>query len=273
MKLPHIISKVYCEPWAITLAKHRAIQAAVEAHLAGQRADMMNDDDGDEDDYDGFLDENGTAVIPVFGILGKHLSGLEMMCGGCDVDQVARAIDEVAGNANVRRLAFAFHSPGGTITGIPELAAKVAAIEKPSFAFSDGEMCSAAYWLASQCDAVYSTPSAAVGSIGVWCAYVDASRQLENDGVKVNEFFAGKFKTMGASWRPMTKAEAAMIQAAVDKSYERFKGAILTARPDISDDDMQGQIFDGEAAASKGLTDGTVDDMADFLDVVARALG
>ncbi len=72
-------------------------------------------------------------------------------------------------------------SPGGTVAGTPELAAAVASLNerKPVYAFSSGLMCSAAYWIASQARAIYATPSAQVGSIGVVQAVIDNSAALD----------------------------------------------------------------------------------------------
>lgn len=68
-----------------------------------------------------------------------------------------------------------FDIPGGVVTGVPELAAftRGAAEEKPIYAFTGGQSCSAAYWLASACSKVFCTESADVGSIGVYVALVD----------------------------------------------------------------------------------------------------
>ena len=55
--------------------------------------------------------------------------------------------------------------------------------EKPVYAFSSGLMCSAAYWVASQAQAIYVTPSARVGSIGVVQPVVDESEALRSQGV------------------------------------------------------------------------------------------
>ena len=78
-------------------------------------------------------------------------------------------------------------SPGGTVAGTPELGAAVAALngQKPVYAFSSGLMCSAAYWIASQAEAIYATPSARVGSIGVVQTVIDNSARLHAEGIKV----------------------------------------------------------------------------------------
>jgi len=65
----------------------------------------------------------------------------------------------------------------------------------------------------------------------------------------------------GAPWREMAEEEMAMVQADVDKIYSKFKGAVTSKRPQVKDEDMQGQVFDGEEAFAKGLVDDLVLDV------------
>lgn len=261
--LAHIISKVYEQPWLITPAKHRAITRLIESKLTDSMmpAGMTDDDEDPEMGRDG-----DTAVIPVHGIIGHHLSGLETMCGGCDLGAVGAMIDAAMADDGIQKLLFDFRTPGGTVTGVPELASKIGNINgKKTVAYTDSECCSAGYWLASQCDAFYTSESADVGSIGVYMVLLDESRALENEGIKVNAISAGKYKLSGASFRPLSDEERAMFQAGVDKTYNAFKSAILRKRA-IKDSVMQGQVYDGIEACELGLCDGIVNDISELLE-------
>jgi protease-4 len=272
MSYPRIISKVYNEPWCITPAKHRAIQRALEYKLAGMpMPGMPEPEDGDPEDEEMTVSNmGGVAVIPIHGILGKHLSGMEMMCGGCSVDSVCGMIESACDDELCKAIVLDINSPGGTVTGIPELANCIAecATEKPVYAFTDSECCSAAYWLASQCTAIYATPSSSVGSIGVYVALLDESRALEDAGIKVNAISAGKWKLSGAPFRPLSEDERAMFQAGVDKTYAAFKAAV-TSKRQCADEVMQGQSFDGDDAVTAGLVDGLVNDIDEVVEFAA----
>jgi len=260
---PNIISKLFYEPLLITKAKHYAIWKVLESRLAGNTLPIpgMSEEDDDEEEDELWECTEPDVVIPVHGILGKHLSGMEIMSGGADLDGINSKIDAALSLPSVERIVFDFRSPGGTVTGIPELARKIAGItSKETIAFSDSECCSGALWLAAQCQRFYATESSSVGSIGVWCAYLDLSRQMQNQGENLQEFSAGKFKTMGAYWKPLTDSEKAMIQASVDKIYVQFKEAV-NARREISAEHMEGQVFDGSEAVEIGLVDGVVDSL------------
>lgn len=258
MKLPHIIRKVYSQPWCIDPVVHRSIQRALEAHLEGLTAQIpMPESEIPEDERMEMYGDNGLCVVPIHGIIGKHLSGLEMACGGCSLDSVSAMLEDAVKDPECKAILLDINSPGGTVTGVPELADEIAEANKikPVIAFTDAECCSAAYWLASQASAIYATPSSSVGSIGVYIALLDESRALENAGVKVNAIHAGKWKLAGAPFKPLTDEERKMFQDSVDKTHAQFKSAVSRGR-NISEDSMQGQCFDGDEALTAGLIDG-----------------
>ncbi len=259
---PHIIAKVYDEPWLITRAKHRAIEKVLMSRLEGVQPIVQSEDDGDPEDANDMgptlTIEEGTSIIPIHGIIGKHLSGMEMRSGGCSLDMLDVMIDASMADESVNRLLFDIRSPGGTVTGIPEMGRKIYGLSKKTVAFTDEEANSGALWLASQAQEFYATPSSRIGSIGVWTAMLDMSRAMENDGMKMNAISAGKYKLLGAYWKPMTDEEKAILQAKVDAIHAEFKDAVNNRRQ-IDEQHMEGQIFTGEEAAGIGLVDGLVD--------------
>lgn len=263
---PQIISKVYEQPWLITASKHRAIQRLLATHLQGGDITIKPDDEEDSQPEEIAMD-GSTAIIPVHGVIGKHLSMMEMMCGGCDLDSTSTMMDMAEADDSVKSVLLDFRTPGGTVTGIPELGRKIANFSKPTVAFTDSECCSAGYWLASQCGKFYATESSTVGSVGVYMALLDESRALENEGVKINAIKAGEFKLAGASFKPLTDSERAMFQAGVDKLHAQFKAAVLRNR-EIDVKCLEGQCFDGEEAAANGMVDGLVESVTDVLDMV-----
>jgi protease-4 len=264
---PQIISKVYEQPWLITAAKHRAIQKLLTAHIAGGMPSQVMPEDEDESDGELTMD-GGTAIIPVHGVIGKHLSMLETMCGGCDLDTIHDQLDAAEQDSEVSRVLLDFRTPGGTVTGVPELARRIANFSKPTVAFTDSECCSAGYWLASQCGQFYATESSSVGSVGVYMALLDESRALENEGIKINAIKSGEFKLAGASFKPLTDSERAMFQDGVDKLHAQFKAAVLRNR-EISTDCMEGQCFDGEEAVENGMVDSLVESITEVIDAAS----
>lgn len=267
---PHIAQKLYNEPWLITKEKHHAIVAMFESHIAGAETSIFSDDSKKKEDDDSIPRMHGsTLIVPVHGVLGKHLSSLEMMCGGASVDAIGKELDRAESSYQIKNVLLDFRSPGGVVSGIPELGRKIASMSKDVTAFTDVDCCSGALWLASQCDKFYATESAMVGSCGVYSIYLDRSKQLEEAGVKVNAISSGEFKLAGASFKPMTDQERAMLQAQCDGIHEKFKAAVTKNR-EVADDYLQGQVYYGDEAAEIGMIDGLVEDMSEVLESLMR---
>jgi protease-4 len=207
------------------------------------------------------------AIIPVYGIIGKHLSMMETMCGGYDLDEMCEQIDAIAQDQTIQTVIFDFRTPGGTVVGLPEAAAEIAELttERHTVAFTDTECCSAGYWLASQCGDVFSSPSAIIGSIGVKAYVLDESRALAQQGIVVNAFSSGKYKTMFDSYRPMTDEEKAWLQKWVDDTGTEFRTAVTSTRRNVTPEAMQGQVFRGKEAIDAGLVDGNYSDIDELI--------
>jgi signal peptide peptidase SppA len=261
-KYPHIISKLFYEPLLVTRARHAAICQVVESHMA--KVEMIGPDVPDSNDR-GYVALENTAIISVCGTLVGHAADIPASSCGCGCDEIAMMIDIALADPSVARMIFNFNTPGGSVTGIPELGRKIAGIvSKETIAFTDSECCSGGMWLAAQCQRFYATESSTVGSIGVWCAFLDLSKQMHMAGENLQEFSAGKYKTMGGFWKSLTKEESIMIQESVDKIYGQFKEAVQKRRQ-VADEFMQGQTFDGPEAVEAGLIDGLVEGLDELI--------
>ena len=206
-----------------------------------------------------YVTADGIGVIPVVGVIGKSLSPLEKMMGAVDVNEISDAVDAFAANPDVQKIALQVSSPGGTVTGVEELANKVRAIGKPTLAYTDSEMASAAYWIASAADRVVSSPSATVGSIGVYIAIPDYSAAAEMAGIKMVVIKSGKFKGAGIEGTSLDEGQLANLQESVDTIHAEFKAAVNMKRKMVKAEAMEGQTFSGKQAAAQGLVTGLAD--------------
>lgn len=206
-----------------------------------------------------YIAEDGTGVIPIAGVIGKGLSPLEKMTGAVDVSDISETIDDYAMNPQVTRIAFQVSSPGGTVTGVEELANKVRNIAKPTMSYSDNEMASAAYWIASAADKVVASPSSTIGSIGVYMVVADYSEAAKAEGIKMIVIKAGQHKAIGVPGAEVTTEQQAHLQEGVDEIHGDFKAAVLKTRKMVKADDMEGQVFSGKQAAQRNLVTGLAD--------------
>lgn len=216
-----------------------------------------------------------TVVIFGSGVLGKHLSEMEETCaGGLSVDRIQAALAEARDDDKVSAVVLHLDSPGGVVYGIPETAALVRSVRdrKHCVAFCDTLSASAAYWITAACDYFYLTPSAEVGSIGVYSAVVDYSEWCTKQGIKVDLIKDGTFKGAGFPGTTLTEEQRAKIQADVLACSAAFKADVRSFRgAAVSDDTMQGQCHLAAEAVRLGLADAIVPDLAAVLLDLAQA--
>lgn len=270
MKYPQIIGKVVKGFWTITEEKHYAILSALEARLGGQAVFMGEDDDEADDCSNEYQEYGSIAIIPVRGILGKHLSSMEMDCGGCSMDAVRDMLEVADQSPRITKIVLNMDTPGGTVTGTPELGDFIedVASRKPVIAYTDTECCSGGLWLASKASQFYCAGSATTGSCGVRMILLDTTKMLDNEGIKVNPIFSGKYKLSGASFKVLEPDEREMFQAESDRVHAQFKDAVNTNRS-VDEKFLQGQLFRGEAAAEIGMVDGVCDSLDELLDLIS----
>ena len=211
-----------------------------------------------------------TAIINIGGILIKGASADdEAALGLVDTDFISDTIDQCLADETIKNIVLNFNSPGGETTGIEELARKIAKADKikPIFGWTENMACSAAYWLVSQCRLIGMTPSACIGNVGVYTIIEDYSKQLESQGITIDAISSGKYKMLGASFKPMTSDERAILQEDITKHHAKFKECILSKR-DIEDSYLEGLSYDGDQALEANLVDVVLDDISTFLTTI-----
>lgn len=200
--------------------------------------------------------EEGIACIEISGPMLRKPDLFDLVVlGACDTEAVREAITEAAGREDVQAIFLDIDSPGGTVNGTPELAQAVARAsrQKYVYAFTAGQMCSAAYWVASQADAIYATPSARIGSIGVLLPVIDSTGAFAQAGLKVEVFAAGKFKSTGTPGTELSEEQRAWLQSEVEETFAEFRSAVLSRGRKIPDEAMEGQTFSARKAQRLNL--------------------
>lgn len=275
MRYAHILTRLADSPWFITESALAAVVALLESRLsaAAPAQPMAAASAADDDDAGESLSVASAApiaVISVRGILGKHLSLMETLCGGCDYDRVARLVGEAAADPDVRAIVLHLDSPGGTAVGCAETYARLGAIRaatgKELWAFCDTKACSAAYYLASACDGIFCTESASLGCIGSMLTIEDRSGQLAAQGIRRLTIKSAAMKDIGNPDRPPTPQEISELQQRIDFLGAMFKRDVLAGRARIAPEVFaQGLTYFGEQAVAVGLADGVVPGLAELV--------
>lgn len=236
MKLMDILSS----PLAIHPRKLMGISFIMDAHQQGEKLDLKEIENkilsfepspGEKKGYEVI---NGTAVIPIHGVISKQSSAFSrIFYGGTSTLEIKEAMAHAVADSEVKKIILHIDSPGGTVDGTQEAARAIyeSRGEKEIIAFTDGLMASAAYWIGSAADKIIiSGDTAEVGSIGVISTHVEYSEMDKNMGVKVTEIKAGKYKAAYSSNKPLSAEDKEYLQSQVNYLYTIFINDVATFR-------------------------------------------
>ncbi|MFH1110373.1 MAG: S49 family peptidase [Planctomycetota bacterium] len=211
------------------------------------------------------------ARIDITGPLVKRESWWTRWAGMAIATDIADAVKSAAADPAVRAIILVIDSPGGEVGGIDALARAVADASriKPTVAFGDDLLASAAYWIASQTRRIYANPAAQVGSIGTYAVVADWSRFFQTAGVKVHVIRAGQFKGAGVTGTPIEEAQLAEFQRTVNSVNEEFlRGVAQGRRLPMA---RVKELADGRIHIAAGaLRLGLIDEVASLDTVIAR---
>lgn len=253
-------------PWAILPAKLEEIQAIYCARARGEEVDlqaiearlgrpMVNEQQAYEV-------VNGTALIPLRGVLGQRMNLMSNMSGGTSTEMFAADVRSAAADPAVQSIIVLADTPGGTVAGTQAAASAVRAVRgvKPIATLVQGVMASAGVWIGSASDlVVLDSKTSQIGSIGVVATHVDVSQREKEMGIKTTEIVAGKYKRAASQYGPLTETGQAMMQAQVDYLYSLFVADIAANRETTEADVLQrmadGRMFIGQQAIDAGLAD------------------
>jgi signal peptide peptidase SppA len=250
-------------PWAILPSAFAAIREVIALRLEGihlsaeEIEERISAGPGSRQPFQA----GAVAVLPIYGVIFPRANLMTQMSGGTSLDRLGAAIDAVAADPQVGSILLDVNSPGGSVELLPETAAKIRAARarKRVVASANGTAASAAYWLASQADELVVTPSGMVGSIGVVAAHDDQSGMWEQAGIETTLISAGRYKTEGNPFEPLSDEARASIQATVDEFYEMFVADVArgrgAAKKAVREGYGEGRVVTARAALAEGMAD------------------
>lgn len=205
----------------------------------------------------------GVAVLGLRGIIAHRAEQVDDISGpgGTSVEGFRNRFRDALASSQVGSVVIDVDSPGGSVDGVQELAEEIHASrgDKPIVAVANTLAASAAYYLASQADEVVVTPSGEVGSIGVFAAHEDVSDALAKQGKHMTLISAGKFKTEGNPFEPLSEEARLAIQASVDHHYDGFVEAVARGRgvatSVVRNGFGEGRTVNAKDAVAEGMAD------------------
>ena len=277
-----VLQAFYNTPWAIMPARLAAIAAVIDRWASGEKlsqaqiaAAIDRRDTRQAATTRRSAGKGAVAVLPIFGTIAHRAHMVEDVSGpgGTSTEKFTLAFRRAVADPEIGHIVLDVDSPGGSVEGVPELAAEIfkARGEKPITAVANALAASAAYWIASAADELVVTPSGEVGSIGVFAAHEDLSEHLEAAGIKITLISAGKHKTETSPFAPLSDEAREAIQHRVDDYYGMFIRDVARQRG-VSPKDVRGGFGQGRVVgAREAVAEGMADRVATLDDVLRRA--
>lgn len=184
-------------------------------------------------------------------------------------------VNQAAKDDSLKALVIRVDSGGGSAFASEMIRDAIASARKkglPVYISMGSVAASGGYWIATDAEEVWATPTTITGSIGVFGLIPNISESLEkigvhNDGVGTTEL-ADAFQI----GRPMSDKAKTVIQSSVDNIYVQFLDLVANARG-MSVEDVhkiaQGRVWTGSMALDLGLVD-TLGSLNDLMEHVAQ---
>jgi len=180
-----------------------------------------------------------------------------------DSSLYAQQYKELLEEKDIAAILLKIDSPGGLAGAsqalFQEIYEQKKLHNKPIVAWIQNLGASGGYYVAAAADYIIATPTAFVGSIGVYTMYPQFNKLIEQLHVSYVAVHSGKFKTAGNPIIQTTPEQISMLQGLIDDTYETFVADVIRARPQLETSShtiwADGKIFTGNQALSLGLID------------------
>ena len=209
-----------------------------------------------------FSKQGSVGVITIQGSLVNSSSWVNEYLGRAGYPEIRDALIHAASNPDIKAIALDIKSGGGAVSGVSDTADLISTIDaqvKPVYAYSDGMIASAAYWLGSSARSLDIGKVAEAGSIGVLVVHQENSKMLEEAGITTTVIRSGKFKAQGLSVEALSTLGKETLQAQVDHLNSMFVDHVASARgtssAQVESKMGQGRVFIGQQAVDAGLAD------------------
>ena len=195
-------------------------------------------------------------VIPLHGGMTKYDT-----CENYGTSSLSARIQRYLSDPSVVGFVIDIDSPGGasnSVYPLVEAIRKIQAAGKPVIAHCDA-CYSAAYWVASQCDAIFADNSlSGFGSIGAFAQILD-DREDKQSGFKIITIYAPESSDKNLPYRDALDGKPERMQQVLSKLVSTFHASVVAGRPSLKTDAdgvLTGADFQAEEAIAVGLADG-----------------
>lgn len=185
-------------------------------------------------------------------------------CGPSGTKSKMQSMKSYAQDPNCIGVVLDIDSGGGQVSGTPEFYDYITSFKKPVVTYTDGLMCSAAYYIGSAASHIIANKRAdAIGSIGVMVSFIDFSGIYEKQGAKLITEYATQSTEKNKAFEELLKGNPELyIKTELDPIAEDFINDIKAVRPGVDPSVFKGGTWNAQESLDKKLIDsiGTLQD-------------
>ena len=175
-------------------------------------------------------------------------------------EKMARELIKLKEDEAVKAVVIRVNSPGGSAYVSDQIWKQVKALkeEKPVVVSMGNVAASGGYYISCAANQIVAEPNTLTGSIGVFGMFPNMTGLFEKLDVTSDVVKTHTFSDMGNIARPMTEAEKALVQGAIERNYRTFLARCAEGRGmsvEAIDAIGQGRVWTGEQALANGLVD------------------
>lgn len=214
---------------------------------SGERIEEFSEDTNQE--------QEKVVIVPLHGTMTKYET-----CYSDGTLALANQIKSFAQDESVIGLVLDIDSGGGAASAVPPLIEAIQYFQsknKPLLAHCD--LCgSAAYWVASQCDAIYMDNSLSeVGSIGAYSVLIDNTAQNPSTGERIITVYAPESEDKNKAYREALEGKYTLLQESLSSLVSEFQDAVTSKRPNLKKEKgvLSGAMFMTKDALALGMAD------------------
>ncbi len=194
---------------------------------------------------------NHIAVIYADGSIGSDIIG----------DELARTIEKVKADKNVKAVVFRVNSPGGAVMDSDIIRRAILQLQEDKIVIASyGDYAaSGGYWISASASRIFCSATTLTGSIGVF-GMVPSYGEAIRRHLHVNPVVVGthEHSDMFSGMRDLDAAELEWNQKSIETVYSNFVNLVADGRgmtPEAVDDIAQGRVWAGATAFEIGLAD------------------
>lgn len=204
-------------------------------------------------------DQDKTSVLAIVYAEGVIVDG-RGDAGEIGGDRMAKRLRKMRQDDAIKAVVLRVNSPGGSAHASEVILRELRELQKkkPVVVSMGGVAASGGYWISSECQYIFATPTTIAGSIGVYGLIPHIGEMAGHLGITFDGVKTSPMADLFTLTRPKTPAEMAVYQGFVDRIYTEFLERVSRGRKmpvENVHEIAQGRAWTGADAVKLGLVD------------------